>query len=399
MSDFWTEARARMLLDPTVANLNTGSFGPLPRVVFEQVTALRQRLAAEPMDFLIRQAPPLLWQARQRLAHFLGADPRRLAFTANVTAAINTVAGGLRLAAPGEILLTDHEYPAMQWCWERAAQRQGLTVRTFPLPPLPRSPGEIVAAFRAAVTPRTRLLFFSHIVSATGLVLPARELCAEARRLGILTVIDGAHAPAMLPLDLRELGCDFYGGNCHKWLLAPTGAGFLFLGPGSDDRLEPLQVSWGWHVDRARADECDEFGATPRLRAFEFEGTRDPCPWLSVPSAIDFQDALGWERVRSRMTELADHVRRRLGAELGLPPATPAEPPLRGALTAFRLPAGVDPMALRRGLWEGYSIEAPIVERPEGLLVRVSTHFYNTEDEIDRLTQALRALLAQFRGS
>src|SRR5947208_9945830 len=157
---FWSAARAQMLLDPNVKNLNTGSFGPLSRVVFEHVTNLRHRLAEEPMDFLVRQAPPLLWQARERLAAFLGADPRRLVFMANVTAAVNTVAASLRLAAPGEILLTDHEYGAMHWCWERAAQRQGLTVRTFPLPILAQTPGAIVDAFREAVTEGTRVLFF-----------------------------------------------------------------------------------------------------------------------------------------------------------------------------------------------------------------------------------------------
>src|SRR5215831_7889038 len=153
-NSFWSDARARVLLDPTVANLNTGSFGPLPHCVFERVTALRHRLAEEPMDFLIRQAPPLLWEARERLAAFLGGDPRRLVFTANVTASVNIVAAALRLAAPGEVLLTDHEYGAMHWCWERAAQRLGLTVRTFPLPILAADPAEIVAAAEAALTPR-----------------------------------------------------------------------------------------------------------------------------------------------------------------------------------------------------------------------------------------------------
>jgi isopenicillin-N epimerase len=382
-----------MLLDPEVANLNTGSFGPLPRVVFERVTALRHRLAEEPMDFFVRQAPPLLWQARERLAQFLDADPRRLLFTANVTAAINTVAAALRLAAPGEILLTDHEYGAMHWCWERAAQRLGLTLRTFPLPILACTPDEIVDAFCNAVTERTRVLFFSHVLSPTGLVLPARELCAEARRRAILTVIDGAHAPAMIPVDLAALDCDFYGGNCHKWLLAPTGAGFLYIGPGGDGRLQPLQVSWGWHHDRAHADVRDEFGATPRLRAFEFEGTRDLCPWLAVPAAIDFQAGLGWERIRGRIAELVAYVRHRLTGLAGLSPATPTDPRLHGAMTAFRLPAGTQAEVLRRGLWESHRIEAPIIERPEGLLIRVSTHFYNTREEIDRLAAALPGLL------
>src|SRR5262245_35177247 len=167
------------------------------------------------MDFFLRLAPGLLWQAREQFGRFLGADPRRLLFTSNVTAAVNIVAAGLTLAGPGEILLTDHEYLAMQWCWERAAQRQGLTLRTFALPVSAETPDEIVDAFRSAMSERTRLLFFSHVLSPTGTVLPAREICREARRRGILTMVDGAHAPAMIDLDLDDLGCDFYGGNGH----------------------------------------------------------------------------------------------------------------------------------------------------------------------------------------
>ncbi len=387
--DFWSQARFQILLDPTVANLNTGSFGPLPRVVFERVTSLRQRLAEEPMDFLVRQAPPLLWEARQRLASFIGGSADRLVFTANVTASINTIAAALRLSAPGEILLTDHEYGAMHWCWERAAARQGLTLRTFALPSMPRSPREIVDAVCAALTPPTRLLFFSHVLSPTGMVLPAQEICAEARRRGVLTVIDGAHAPAMIPVNVTEIGCDFYGGNCHKWLLAPTGTGFLYIGAGNEDRLQPLQVSWGWHHDRSRLDERDEFGSTPRLRAFEFEGTRDPCPWLAAPAASDFRASIGWDRIRERNAALVGHVREQLHGRSGLALGTPPDPLLHGFMTAFRLPPGIDAIVLRRELWERYRIEVPIVERPDGLLVRVSTHFYNTDEEIDRLATAL----------
>src|SRR5262249_44196892 len=286
---------------------------------------------------------------------------------------------------------TDHEYGAMQWCWERAAQRQGLTARTFPLPALPEDPGAIVAAFRDAMSERTRLAFFSHVLSPTGLVLPVKEMCQEARRRGVLTMIDGAHAPAMVPVKLDELPCDFYGGNCHKWLLAPTGAGFLYLGKGSEDRLQPLQVSWGWRHDHGRLDDRDEFGSTPRLRFLEFEGTRDCCPWLAVPAAIDFQEGIGWDRIDPRNRELARHARQRLAF---LPPATPENPELCGYMTAFRLPATADAAKLRRGLWEAYRIEAPIIERPDGLLVRASTHFYNSVEEIDRLAVALLKLLS-----
>lgn len=389
-----TQARAAMLLDPEVANLNTGSFGPLPRTVFERVTALRRRLAEEPMDFLFRAVPELLWTARERLAGALGANPRRLIFTSNVNASVNMVASGLTLTSPGEILLTDHEYGAMHWCWERAAQRQGLTLRTFSLPTLAEDPHAIVEAAARAMNARTRLFFFSHVLSPTGLVLPARELCAEARRRGVLTVVDGAHAPGMVPLDFDAIGADFYAANGHKWLLAPTGTGFLYLGRGNEDRLLPLQVSWGGRPDRARPDERDDFGTTPRLRYYEFEGTRDVCPWLTIPTALDFRAALGPEHIRRRNDGLTAIVRDRLGRRLGLPAAMPTNPALCGYLTTFRLPAWVNGPAWRQTLWERWRVEVPLVERPDGLLLRVSTHFYNTETEIDRLTDAVATLLA-----
>jgi isopenicillin-N epimerase len=392
-SAFWTDARACVLLDPGVINLNTGSFAPSPRIVFELVTTLRRRLAEEPMDFLLRGAPPLLWQARERLASFVGGDPRRLMFTVNVTTAVNLVASSLILPAPGEILLSDHEYGALHWCWERAAQRQGLTLRTFPLPILPSSPVEIVDAAAAAMTERTRLFFFSHVLSPTGMILPARELCAEARRRGILTMVDGAHAPGLLPLDVDAIGADYYGANCHKWLLAPIGSGFLYAAAGALERLQPMQVSWGWRLDRARLDERDDFGTTPRLRQLEFQGTRDFCAWLAIPEAIDFQTQLGWERIRARIAELTGHVRRRLSRLAGLTPHTPDGQGLCGPMVAFQLPPGVEAPILRRRLWEEFRIEAPIVERPDRLLIRISTHFYNTEAEVDRLAEALPALL------
>jgi isopenicillin-N epimerase len=321
-------------------------------------------------------------------------------FTSNVSAAINLVASGLRLAGPGEVLMTDHEYGAMVWCWERVGQRQALGVRTFPLPTMATDPGGIVEAAVRAITPRTRLLFFSHVLSPTGLVLPAKELCAEARRRRVITVVDGAHAPAMIPLNVSEVGADFYTGNLHKWLLAPSGAGFLVIGPGNEDRLQPLHVSWGYHPDKypigevaqsTGPDARDAYGSTPRIRFLEFEGTRDFCPWLAVPAAIDFQTELGWGAVRGRIAELATYTRKVIG-DTGLSLATPAVPGMHGAMTAFDLPAGVSAPRLRKELW-ARRIEVPVIERPDRLLLRVSHHFYTTESEIDRLAAALPEML------
>jgi isopenicillin-N epimerase len=387
----WSAARAAMMLDPTVVNLNVGSYAPTPRTVFERVTELRRHLAAEPMDFILREMPPLLWRARDRLAEFLGTVTQRLVFTANVSAAINIAASGLKLETPGEILMSDREYGAMQWCWERAAQRQQLSIRHFKLPLMPKSPDEVIDAVAAALTSQTRLLFFSHVYSATGLITPAAQICELARRRGIVTVVDGAHAPGMIPLAIDELGCDFYGGNCHKWLLAPIGSGFLILGRNAIDRLEPLQVSWGFHPDRARLDERDEFGSTPRTRFLEHEGTRDICPWLVMPETIDFQTALGWDAIRRRMHDLSAYCRSQFGERHGLRLTTPADPTQHGAMTAYWWPPGPQAEAMRKLLWD-HRIEAIIGEWPEGLTLRVSNHFFTTESEIDQLSELIPAM-------
>lgn len=391
----WAYARNLMLLDPAVAYLNTGSFAPLPRCVFDRITALRRQLAEEPMDFMLRRVPGLLWRARECAADFVGAQPRRLMFTTSVTEGINLVASSLSLPPQGDILLTDHEYVTMNWCWQRAAERLGLTIRTFALPTMASDPGEIIAAAVKAMTPQTRLFFFSHILSTTGLILPARELCLEARRRGIPTVIDGAHAPAFINLNLADIPCDFYAGSGHKWLLGPTGTGFLHFDSGYEDHLQPMQVSWGYYSPTGSGpmDEPDQFGSTPRLRRFECEGTRDICPWLVLPDAIAVQAMLGHERIRARGRELAGCVRQRLASLRGLAQATPAQPEMSGLIVAFRLPDGVNAAALRCGLWERFRVEASVIERPDQLILRVSTHFYNTEAEVERLAEALEKLL------
>lgn len=195
--------------------------------------------------------------------------------------------------------------------------------------------------------------------------------------------------PAMIPLDVTAVGADFYTANLHKWLLAPTGAGFLAIGPGNEDRLQPLHVSWGYHPDRyplgicapsPDPDAADAYGSTPRVRFLEFEGSRDVCPWLVVPDAIALQAALGWDAIRRRFAELSAYTRDRVR----LPPATPAAAAFSGAMTAFEVPARTNPVALRRELWAA-RIEIPVIERPDRLLLRVSHHWYTTEAEIDTL--------------
>jgi len=393
----WAHVRARMLLPPCVVYLNAGSFGPLPGEVYDTVAGLRLQLAADPADFLLRRLPPLLWKAREALAGFVGGSPDRLLFAPSVSAAVSLVASSLPLDAPGNILLCDQEYSTMRWCWERAAERSGLSLRTFPIPHAPGDPEEIVAAAVDAMAAGTRLIFLSHVLSTSGMVMPARRICEEAQRRGIVSVVDGAHAVASIALDLAEIPCDFYVGSCHKWLLAPSGASFLHIGREREDRLQPMTVSWGYPGLQTATDPDarDPYGSTPRLRRLECEGTRDLCPWLAVPEAIAFHRSFGPGAARARMRTLAEYARARLAALDGFAPATPCDPALSGALIAFALPPalhGIDPA---RRLRERFDIEAAVVDRLGEPLLRLSPHVYNTTADIDAVAEALSALLAE----
>lgn len=393
----WARVRERMLLPPSVVYLNAGSFGPLPREVHDTTAGLRLQLAGDPADFLLRRLPPLLWQARRALADFVGGSPHRLLFTPSVSAAMSLVASSLPLEAPGDILLSDQEYRTMRWCWERVAERCGLLLRTFPVPRTPGDPEEIVTAAVDAMGAGTRLIFFSHILSASGLVMPARRICEEAQRRGIVSVVDGAHAVASIALDLAAIPCDFYVGSCHKWLLAPSGASFLHVGREHEDRLQPMTVSWGYPGLQAATDPdaCDPYGSTPRLRRLECEGTRDLCPWLAVPDAIAFHRSFGSGAAPARMRALAEYVRARFAALDGFAPATPADPALSGALIAFALPPALRGIDLARLLRERFRIEAAVVDRLGEPLLRLSPHVYNSVADIDAVAEAMTLLLAE----
>jgi isopenicillin-N epimerase len=381
--------REQMWMDPTITYLNSGSYGLLPKAVFDCVTRLREELYRNPVDFLWRQFGCRLAAARSQLAAFVGADPQRLFFTLNVSEAINLVAASLQLTGPGEIVLTDHEYGAMRWVWERVAAQAGLTLRTITSPVTAVSPATAAEVVITQLGPATKLLFFSHVLHTTGMVLPAQAICMAARRLGVITVVDGAHAPGMIPLDLNRIGADFYCANLHKWLLAPLGAGFLYCSPGRAELLKPLQVSWGWHYAHDRADLLDGQGGTFRQRSIEFQGSRDLTPWLAVPEAIRCHQAIGTDQVRQHHLDLSNLVRQQVELSTGLKCVSPTTDELRGGLTAFLLPDSVDAEELRRLLWEQHRIEINVVPHPNGNLLRVSTHYFNLDEEVERLGRAL----------
>jgi isopenicillin-N epimerase len=389
--------RQQFLLRPDVIFLNHGSFGACPRPVFAAYQAWQLELERQPVEFLGRRFINLMRYAREVLAAYVGAAADELVYVPNATTGLNIVARSLPLQPGDEVLATDHEYGALDRTWRFVCARRGARYINQPLPLPLESAEQMVETLWSAVNERTRVLFVSHITSPTALILPVAELVQRARQAGILTVIDGAHAPGQIPLDLTALGADFYSGNCHKWLCAPKGSAFLYARKEMQHLVEPLVVSWGWN------DRPDRFGKP--VRSFvdeqEWQGTRDIAAYLSVPAAIEFQAEHDWPRVRAQCHELLRETRQRM-AELGRATKVattsraicPDSPEWYAQMASFPLPP-CDAEALQRRLYEEYRVEVPIIEWKGRQLVRVSIQGYNTFGDAETLLGALEALLPQ----
>jgi isopenicillin-N epimerase len=387
--NFWLEQRKRVCMPADTINLNAGSLSPTPIPVLAAAERLRRLQASTPSDFVWRQTPLLIAKARTRLAAYLHCPPANLALLPNVTHAINVAAESLQLKPGTEILITDHEYGAMVFCFQRLAAERGWTIRTLQLPASPESSAEIVAAIDAALTPATKVLLFSHVTSGLGIILPAVEICALLRKRGVLSVIDGAHAVGSIQIDLTAMAPDFYGGNCHKWMMAPLGAGFLFVRDEHKATVRPPIVSWGWGYKPAEQDVDSAAGGSKWQYALEFAGCTERVAQMVLPDTLDFLESLGGHAaIVKRVRELSRFTRESLAA-CGLIPATPANPELYTALIAFEFRTP-EVGAVREQLWEKHRIECPIVVRPEGNYLRVSTAWFNTREEIERLAQAVK---------
>ncbi len=378
--------RSLFLLDPELVFLNHGSFGACPLPVLQAQQRWQFAMERNPVEFLGRQSATLLRQAREALAAFVGAQAADLVFVPNATTGVNIVAASLPLSPGDEVLATDHEYGACDATWERACARAGATYRRVPIP-LPFEREAFAATVLAAVSPRTRLIFASHITSTTALIFPVARLCAQARERGILTLIDGAHAPGQLDLNLEALGADFYTGNAHKWLCAPKGSGFLHARAEQQPMLHATITSWGYVAGSGGHTGFDAYtGQTLFERRLQWQGTRDIAAWLSVPAAIEFQREHGWPTVRARCHAMAVALMHRVAARTGLPPiGTDAD---FAQMVPLPVP-GANAEALRARLFERHRIEVPITEHAGRTFVRVSVQGYNTEDDLARLEAAL----------
>jgi isopenicillin-N epimerase len=376
--DFGKAARSEFLLQEGVTFLNHGSFGATPRAVLAAQDAWRARMERQPYHFMHRELPGAIRQAAADLAGFLGARGDDLVFVDNATAGINAVARSVSLEPGDEILVTDHVYPAVRNALSFVCQRARATLVEAPVPFPLGDDDEVIAALAAAIRPGTRLAVLDHVTSPTAVKFPIERLIALFRARGVSVLVDGAHAPGMLEVDVPSLGADWYVGNAHKWLFAPKGCGFLWAAPERQEGLHPAVISHG--LGQGFAAE------------FDWTGTRDPSAWLAVSEAVAFHRRLGSRRVILHNHKLAAEAAVMLAEAWGTEPGAPE--PMLGAMAAVRAPHAApatlaEGIGLRDRLWNDHGIEAPVIPFAGALWVRISAQVYNEEADYLRLARAV----------
>jgi isopenicillin-N epimerase len=388
--------RFHWLLEEDLAFLNHGSFGACPRIVLDEQSRLRMELEREPVRFLWREIEARLDAARAELAQFVGSETDDLAFVTNATTAVNAVVRSLELRSGDELIAADHGYNACNNVLAECARRAGAKVVIARIPFPIAGPEEAVAAILSAVTSRTRLVLIDHVTSPTALVLPVAEIVRALEARGIDTLVDGAHAPGMLPLDLRALRPAYYTGNLHKWVCAPKGAGFLHVRRDRQAGLHPATISHGYNTARPNRSQFHD--------EFDWQGTLDVTAWLAVPAALRFCGSLlpgGWPALMEHNRRLACAARRLLCERLEVDPPCPEG--MLGSMATLPLPeplqdnagesraviARFDP--LQTLLFEQHRIEVPLIRwgAPARRWFRISAHAYSRLSEYELLAAAL----------
>ncbi len=378
--------RSPFLLDPDVVFLNHGSFGAVPGPVFDEYQRLQLEMERQPVEWLQRRADTLLAEARRRLAAYVGCAADDLVYVPNPTTAINMVGKSLALEPGDEILTTDHEYGAMDRTWKVICAATGARYVQAHIP-FAVTADDFVERVWSQRSARTKVLFLSHMTSATAMRFPVEELVTRAREAGILTIIDGAHIPGHVPLDLTALGADIYTGANHKWLCAPKGSAFVHARPEVQHLLRPLVVSWGWESDHPSGSQFVDH--------HEWQGTRDLSPFLATPAAIDWVTAQDWPAVQARCHARLRSALGRIDDMTGLPSAYADEGfDWFAQLAVVRLP-DLDPVVLKERLYDEFRVETPVHRFRDQVLLRISIVTYNTDDDVDALVAALGTLLPQ----
>jgi len=383
MVKFGHGLRPLWLLEPDMYFLNHGSFGATPRTVLAAQQTWRERMENQPVRFMSKELPTALREAAAALAQYLGTAGENLVFVDNATTGINTVLRSIAWRAGDELVLCRHAYPAVKNAARFIAGLHDITIREANVPFPLKSADDIVQAFSESITTRTRLVIVDHLSSPLALIYPIAPIIAMCRERGIAVLVDGAHGPGMLSLELDALGADWYVGNCHKWLCAPKGCGFLWAAPHAQAALNPLVISLKWN---------EGF-----LAEFDWTGTRDPTAWLAITAALEFNLILGAEQVRAYNHDLVIDAARELAVAWGV--SLPAPESMFGAMVTLPLPIAekaTQTLAekFHDALWRNFHIEVPVLCFDDRLWTRLSGQVYNEQSDYMTLAEAVpRTLL------
>ncbi len=373
------------ILNPEIIFLNHGSFGATPRIVMELYQKLQMEMERQPVEFLGRKAPDLLRNSRQILANYLGTSCDNLVYVTNTTVGINIIAHSLDLRPNDEVLATNQEYGALDRTWKFLAQKKGFTyINQIYSSPI-HSEEELLSEFIKGLSDRTKVIYISHITSPTAMIFPIQKMIDCARQRNILTIVDGAHAPGQLHINLNDLDVDFYVGNLHKWLCAPKGSAFLYSNPRVQHLIEPLVVSWGWQSDNPSSSQFVDY--------LEWQGTRDISAFLAVPAAIEYQQRRNWDQVRMECHSLASLTYDQITQLTNLPPLYSNKPSWFSQMVALPLPDSIHPAVLKDRLYDEFQIEIPVISWNGQTLIRASFQIYNNISDVECLVSALRSLL------
>jgi len=372
------DIKKQFLLDKNVTFLNHGSFGACPIPVLERCQEWQREVERQPVEFFQRRAPSLLNGARAALGAFLKVNHRDVVYVSNATTGMNIIANSLSLKEGDEVLATDHEYGAVDRTWRFWGKERGFTYKQVAIP-LATSREEMLELLWKGVSKKTKVISVSHISSPTATIFPVEEICRRARAEGIITVIDGAHAPGQIELNLNQIEPDFYVGNLHKWLCAPKGCAFLYADKRVQKFVKPLVVSWGY--------EAIEPSESIFLDYLEYIGTRDLAPFLTTSAAIEFLERNNWEKVRQDCHQILIDCEREVRKITGMP-SVYDNPDRFSQMAAIRLPLGVDPFSFKEQLWQEFKIEVPVYLWNNQPLIRVSIQGYNSPADIHKLVSA-----------
>ncbi len=376
--------KSQFLLNPKITFLNHGSFGACPKPIFEEYQRFQLKLENEPVYFIKKKAEGYLKTARESLSKYVGCQSVDLFFTPNPTFAVNTIMRSLHLESGDEILSTNQEYGAMDRTWNFYCKKSGAKYirQNISLPVVSKE--QILEEFWSGYTSKTKIIFLNQISSCTALIFPVKEICDKARELGLITIIDGAHVPGQMDLDIAELNPDFYTGTLHKWMLAPKGSSFLYVKKNFQEMLDPLIVGWGY--------ESASPGESQFLDYQEFQGTKDTSAYLCTPTVIDFLGKNDWKAKAKECRKLVMDNYQGFCDLLKTQPICPITEEFLVQMASIPIKTA-KPVELQDMLFDKYKIEIPVMPLNGNYFLRYSINAYNSQEDLDVLFRALQDII------